>query len=80
MDRRKVNHKPKFISKMKMDELKNNVVKAAQNKLNLHKRLGNKTHLSILEVAELLDIISGKAENAKIEPNALIGETNINLN
>ena len=63
---------------MSLDEIKNNVIKKAQQKLNQHKMMGNRTALSILEVAELHDIISGKAENARIESSSLIGRVSLN--
>ena len=63
---------------MSLDEIKNNVIKMAQQKLNQHKMMGNRTALSILEVAELHDIISGKAENARIQSSSLIGRVSLN--
>ncbi|MEX1001366.1 MAG: hypothetical protein WDZ35_04560 [Crocinitomicaceae bacterium] len=63
---------------MNLNEIKNNVIKTALKKLNTHKSMGSNTPLSILEVAELLDIVSGKAENANVEPIALVGPVHLN--
>lgn len=63
---------------MNLDDIKNNIVRSAQRKLNRHKVMGAKTNLSILEVAELLDIVSGMAEDAKISPEDLIGNYSLN--
>ena len=63
---------------MNLEDIRNKVVKSAQEKLNRHRVMGDKTKLSITEVAELLDIVSGKAENARISPEDVIG--NISLN
>lgn len=63
---------------MNLDEIRNNIVRSAQMKLNRHKVMGDKTNLSILEVAELLDIVSGMAEDAKITPKDVIGNFSLN--
>ena len=63
---------------MNLDDIKNKIIQSAQEKLNRHKVMGSNTKLSITEVAELLDIVSGTAENARVSPEDLIG--NISLN
>lgn len=63
---------------MNLEDIKNRIIQSAQEKLNRHRVMGSKTKLSIMEVAELLDIVSGKAENAAITPEDMIG--NISLN
>ena len=63
---------------MNLDEIRNNLVRSAQRKLNRHKVMGSKTTLSIHEVAQLLDIISGMAEDAKISPEDMIGNYSLN--
>lgn len=63
---------------MNLDDIKNRVIQSAQEKLNRHRVMGANTKLSINEVAELLDIISGKAENARVSPVDLIGNYSLN--
>ncbi|UKN02379.1 hypothetical protein K6119_02440 [Paracrocinitomix mangrovi] len=63
---------------MNLEEIKNNIIKSAQEKLNRHRVMGAKTKLSIMEVAELLDIISGNADNARVAPGDLIGNYSLN--
>ena len=63
---------------MNLDDIKNKIVQSAHEKLNRHRVMGAKTKLSITEVAELLDIISGKAENARVSPEDVIGNYSLN--
>ena len=63
---------------MNLEEIRNNVIRSAQQKLNRHKALGAQSHLSISQVAELLDIVHGMADEARISPKQLLG--NISLN
>ena len=63
---------------MNLDDIKNKVIQSAHEKLNRHRVMGSKTKLSIMEVAELLDIISGKAENARVSPDDVIGNFSLN--
>jgi hypothetical protein len=63
---------------MNLNEIRNNIVKSAQQKLNRHKVMGAESSLSILEVAELLDIVTGMAEDARIAPRDVIGNYSLN--
>lgn len=47
---------------MNLENIKLNMINAAKAKLNQHSQLGSKSNLSILEVAELRDIIAGNIE------------------
>ena len=40
--------------------MRKSIVNAAKEKLNLHKSLGQRSTLSIVQVAALLDIVTGK--------------------
>ncbi len=44
---------------MNLGSMRNMMIKSAKQKLAQHKNLGRRSSLSILEVAELLDIVSG---------------------
>ena len=63
---------------MNLEEIRQNVIKAAQSKLNRHKSLGSNTNLSINQVAELLDIVAGRAQNIKISTDHIIGNYSLN--
>ncbi|MBD3636658.1 MAG: hypothetical protein HUJ25_04895 [Crocinitomicaceae bacterium] len=63
---------------MNLDDIKNKIIRSAQEKLNRHRVMGARTKLSITEVAELLDIISGQAEDARVEPIDMIGNYSLN--
>ena len=63
---------------MNLEEIKNTVIKSAQLKLERHKVLGSRSKLSISQVAELLDIVNGMADKARITPNHLIGRISLN--
>lgn len=63
---------------MNLEDIKNNIVKSAKAKLNRHRVMGSRTKLTVTEVAELLDIVSGMAEEASIEPEDLIGNFSLN--
>ncbi len=41
--------------------MRKSMVNAAKEKLNLHKSLGQRSTLSIVQVASLLDIVTGKS-------------------
>lgn len=41
--------------------MRKTMVNAAKEKLNLHKSLGQRSNLSIVQVAALLDIVTGKS-------------------
>jgi len=62
---------------MNLQDLKQNMINSAKRRLSEHKSLGNKSSLSILEVAELLDVVNGF--NTKAIAN-LNSETNFSLN
>ena len=49
---------------MNLEDLKNNMIRTAQEKLNRHTRMGRESALSIFQVAELKDIASGNLSDA----------------
>lgn len=51
---------------MNLQDLKENMINSAKRRLSEHKSLGNKTPLSILEVAELLDLVNGIQHKASM--------------
>lgn len=55
-----------------------NYIEEAKQKLQNHKTKGSNTELSIFQVAELIDVISGKIE--KFTLNKSIQNFNISLN
>lgn len=63
---------------MNLEDIRNNIVKSAKAKLNRHRVMGSRTKLSVTEVAELLDIVSGMAQDARVEPEDLIGRFSLN--
>lgn len=63
---------------MNLEDIRNNVIKSAKEKLNRHRIMGAKTSLSITEVAELLDIVSGMAQDARVEAESLVGRFSLN--
>lgn len=63
---------------MNLEEIKNRMIQSAQLKLSHHKSMGSNTNLSILEVAELLDVVSGRAEEVQFSSEHLIGSYSLN--
>ncbi|MBK6950746.1 MAG: hypothetical protein IPH24_01535 [Crocinitomicaceae bacterium] len=47
---------------MNLDQIKNDLINAAQAKLRAHSQMGSNSRLSIMEVAQLRDIIAGNVE------------------
>jgi len=47
---------------MNLDQIKTELINAAQAKLKTHAQMGASSRLSILEVAQLRDIIAGNVE------------------
>ena len=58
--------------------MSNNYIKVAKQKLKHHKSNGVKTTLSIIQVAELLDVITGQVDH--LTHNHFIQLNKINLN
>ena len=50
----------------------------AKQKLNLHKLKGQNSTLSIFEVAQLFDVITGKSSNSILRPNLVLDQINLN--
>jgi hypothetical protein len=63
---------------MNLEEIKNRMIQSAQLKLSNHKSMGRNTNLSILEVAELLDVVTGRADEAQLSPDLFIGTYSLN--
>ncbi len=53
---------------MNLDAIKKTILKSAQDQLALHQNLGQRSRLTVMQVAELWDIVAGKSE--KENPNA----------
>ncbi len=47
---------------MNLDQIKNDLINAAQAKLRADSQMGSNSRLSIMEVAQLRDIIAGNVE------------------
>ena len=54
---------------MNFGNMKQTIVATAKKKLAIHKNLGKRSSLSIMQVAELLDIVSGNVEIEPIVPS-----------
>jgi hypothetical protein len=63
---------------MNLQEIKNGIVRQAQQKLSRHKNLGSQSNLSIKEVAELLDIVQGRTIDVPMGPEHFIGNYSLN--
>lgn len=63
---------------MKLDHLKIELIKSAEAKLQMHKRMGSNSKLSILEVAKLFDIVCGHVEDAVHHQPQFIGMHSLN--
>ncbi len=63
---------------MNLGSMRKTKVNTAKEQLALHKNLGQRSALSILQVAELLDIVSGKDESP--EYSAIFFDNPFSLN
>ena len=63
---------------MNIDQIKNELIKSAQSKLQMHKRMGRDSKLSIMEVAQLVDIISGNIEESNFNRAQFFGLHSLN--
>ena len=63
---------------MNIDQIKNEIIKTAQTKLQAHKRMGSESKLSIMEVAQLVDIISGNIEETTYNKGQFFGLHSMN--
>ena len=61
-----------------IDQIKNEIIKTAQSKLQMHKRMGRDSKLSIMEVAQLVDIISGNIEENSFKQGQFFGLHSLN--
>jgi hypothetical protein len=50
----------------------------AKEKLSQHQTNGNQSRLSVIEVAQLFDIITGRTEQSMIENHLIIQEIRLN--
>lgn len=60
---------------MNLGSMKKLMIKSAKEKLALHKNLGQRSALSVLQVAELLDIVTGNNETAAVNPELFFNRT-----
>ena len=65
---------------MNLGSIRKTAIKSAQAKLAQHKTLGQQSTLSIMQVAELLDIVSGKTEVTTAYTNIFFDNTTFSLN
>ena len=56
------------------------MIKSAKEKLALHKSLGQRSTLSIFQVAELLDIVSGNSEEQSVVSPSIFFDNAFSLN
>ena len=47
---------------MNLGNRKQTAIRSAKNQLETHKNLGNRSNLSIFQVAELWDVVAGRSE------------------
>ncbi|MCC7455184.1 MAG: hypothetical protein IT222_13530 [Crocinitomix sp.] len=57
---------------MNVGSMKMTLIKSAKAQLDMHKSLGRRSKLSIIQVAELLDIVSGKTEPSDVHASIFI--------
>lgn len=60
---------------MNLGSMKKLMIKSAKDQLARHKNLGRRSNLSILQVAELLDIVSGKNETTTVSTGIFFDNT-----
>lgn len=63
---------------MDLENIKNNIIRAAEQKLRNHRFKGKESGLSIFEVARLRDVVSGNIENLKKESELFYGLHSLN--
>jgi len=63
---------------MNIDQIKNELIKTAESKLQLHKRMGRSSKLSIMEVAQLFDIVNGNIEESSFNQGKFFGLHSLN--
>jgi hypothetical protein len=63
---------------MNLEDIRRNAIQSANEKLTRHKALGAQSNLSIWQVAELLDVIHGMADESRITTNHLVATINLN--
>ena len=63
---------------MNLEDLKTNIIRSAQDKLQYHKLLGIESALSIFEVAHLRDIVSGNQEEMIMQRGRFFGVHSLN--
>ena len=63
---------------MKFNDIVNNRIEMAKQKLSHHRNLGSKSALSIREVAELLDIVNGNGDLSASENSLFFGLYSMN--
>ncbi len=64
---------------MNLGSMRKIMIKSAKEKLARHKNLGQRSTLSVLQVAELLDIVTGNSESATTHP-AIFFDNGFSLN
>jgi hypothetical protein len=63
---------------MNLDQIKHEMIKSAEAKLNAHNRMGSSSKLSILEVAQLRDIVAGNIEETDFRQGQFFGLHSLN--
>lgn len=65
---------------MNLENSRKTIIKSAKAKLENHKILGRHSNLSLMQVAELWDIVSGNVEAQSFKSNAMLGGNFFSLN
>ena len=63
---------------MNLDQIKKELIKSAEAKLNAHKVLGSNSKLSLFEVAQLRDIVAGNIEETTFRKPQFMGLHSLN--
>ncbi len=63
---------------MNLENLKNNVIRVAKEKLDSHRFKGQSSGLSIFEVARLRDVVAGNVELEQKNDNLFFGLHSLN--
>lgn len=63
---------------MNLDQIKQELIKSAEAKLNAHKSLGSNSKLSLFEVAQLRDIVAGNIEECNFRQAQFFGLHSLN--
>lgn len=66
------------MSILNITNMKKNYIDIAKQKLQNHKTSGNESNLSIFQVAELIDVITGRKEKNDINDTFMFSQIGLN--